>query len=169
MTRVGYGLNLTGHLNTWGKDALKGGVFVGRGLDHYMGDYGGNQGLEIGFGAASGCTANTWCTSVPTSWGIYGSYQHFWTDALRSTLGVGYSHVNNNAVLLGAFNNINVANEDHTSVVANLIWSPVPKVDLGVEYIWYHVDYVANPLGVVGGPGNGGTDNRVVVESIFHF
>ena len=63
----------------------------------------------------------------------------------------------------------NVDNESHLSAVANLIWSPVPKVDLGVEYIWYHVTYLTNAAGVVGGPGNGGTDNRITVESIFHF
>jgi hypothetical protein len=197
-TKLGWGFNFTGHLNTWGKDTLKGGVFFGKGLDHYMGDYGGNQGMEIGTGPACGAApvnggaASVWCGAyIPFSWGLYAAYQHFWTDQLRSTVGVGYSHVNNNVNyqtmapgLSGAlafpfpspicagcssFVSANVDNESHLSAVANLIWSPVPKVDLGIEYVWYRVTYLTNDAGVVGGSGNAGTDNRIVVESIFHF
>lgn len=200
---VGYGLNLTGHINTWGKDTLKGGAFVGKGLDHYMGDYGSNTGIQIGSGAPCGglsaagptthgaVTPITWCPgqAVPTEWGIYAAYQHFWTDSLRSTLGAGYSHVGNNynymnngGVLPGAGQGVvqtGVNQEAHWSVAANLIWSPVPKVDIGVEYIYYHIQFMSaagqptGPGGVApGAPGAGnpnGSDQRVEVESIFHF
>ncbi len=173
ITKLGWTFNFTGHLNTWGKDTLKGGVFFGKGVDHYMGDYGGNQGMQLGYTGAGGgspcSTAYTWCAYIPFSWGIYGAYQHFWTDQLRSTVGIGYSHVNNSFAYQGAFNAANVDNESHLSAVGNLIWSPVPKVDLGLEYIWYRVTYLANNAGVVGGSGNAGEDNRIVVESIFHF
>jgi hypothetical protein len=182
-TKLGWTFNLTGHLNTFGKDALKGGAFFGKGVDHYMGDWGGNQGMQIGMGPTCGGsgvtpTTQTWCPQpyIPFSWGIYAAYQHFWTDQLRSTVGVGYSHVNNNFnyqtslnMIFPAFVGANVDNESHLSAVANLIWSPVPKVDLGVEYVYYHVTYLTNNLGVVGGAGNGGSDNRLEVESIFHF
>jgi hypothetical protein len=172
MTKLGWALNLTGHLNTFGKDTIKGGVFVGQGVDHYMGDYGGNQGLDIGFGTASGCaTATSWCDSIPTSYGFYLSYQHFWTEQLRSTVGGGYSHVDQNNTMLGAFNDVDVANNTHASVLANLIWSPVPKVDVGVEYIWYRVQYPDSPAAAGFGTStsNVGYDNRLEVESIFHF
>ena len=102
-SKLGWAFNLTGHVNTWGKDTLKGGAFFGKGVDHYMGDYGGNQGMDIGMGPTCGGsrvtpTTQTWCPNafIPFSWGIYAAYQHFWTDQLRSTVGVGYSHVNNN-------------------------------------------------------------------------
>ena len=35
----------------------------------------------------------------------------------------------------------NVFQTTHWSIAANLIWSPVPKVDLGVEYIYYHINF----------------------------
>jgi hypothetical protein len=182
-TKTGYGLNLTGHLNTWGKDTLKAGAFWGKGVDHYMGDYGGNQGMEVGAGptCGGGTTAKeTWCGAyIPTSYGLYAAYQHFWTEALRSTFGAGYSHVDTNVNytimpaaigMLGPFYNAaNVDNESHFSAVANLVWSPVPKVDLGLEYLYYHVTYLTNDAGVVGGKGNGGSDSRIEAESIFHF
>ncbi len=168
-TKLGWAFNLTGHINTWGKDTLKGGGFFGKGVDHYMGDYGGNQGLDVGAGAACGNAAG-WCGAViPFSWGVYAAYQHFWTDSLRSTAAVGYSHVNNSIAYAGFFNAENVDNTSHLSAVVNLIWSPVPKVDLGIEYLYYHVTYLANDLGVVGGAGDGGSDSRIEVESIFHF
>lgn len=167
--KVGYGLYLTGHINTWGKDTLKAGFFYGKGLDHYMGDYGSNTGIQIGTGTACGGTATTWCPGayVPTEWGIYGAYQHFWTSALRSTVGGGYSHVDNsysylNSPVVQEF----VANQSHWSIAANLIWSPVPKVDLGVQYIYYHVRYMS--AAITGGSPSG-DDNRIEAESIFHF
>lgn len=184
-TKLGWAFNFTGHVNTWGKDTLKGGVFFGKGVDHYMGDYGGNQGAELGAGPTCGggtAAAETWCGMyIPFSWGLYAAYQHFWTDQLRSTVGFGYSHVDNNANyqimpaaigMLGPnFNLENVDNESHMSAVANLIWSPVPKVDIGIEYVWYRVTYIDSPFQATGAgsTSNAGYDNRVEVESIFHF
>ena len=177
-SKVGWALNLTGHVNTFGKDTLKGGLFFGQGVGDYMGDYGGNQGMQIGSGPACGggtLAAETWCgIHLPYSWGTYLAYQHFWTDQMRSTLGAGYSHVENSSaynegqeVAPGVVVPLNQAlmdNESHFSVVANLVWSPVPKVDLGVEYIYYRVTYLA-PSSAIGTPGgNWGVDNRVEVE-----
>jgi len=169
--KVGYGFNLTGHINTWGKDTLKGGVFAGKGIDHYIGDSG-NAGLQIGTGPQCNGGAVGWCPGayVPFEWGIYAAYQHFWTDSLRSTLGAGYNHVSINrnlfqnsptsGVVLG-----NVFQTTHWSIAANLVWSPVPKVDLGVEYIYYHINFASE------GPGasTAGHDHRIEAESIFHF
>jgi hypothetical protein len=179
MTKLGWGINLTGHINTWGKDTLKGGIFVGQGIDHYLGDYGGNQGLDVAYGNSlttngtplACATATTWCSTIPTSWGLYAAYQHFWTDQLRSTLGGGYSHVGTKLAYTGDFNAQNVDNTSHASVLVNLIWSPVPKVDLGIEYLWYRVTYLESPFQATGAgsTSNAGYDNRVEVESIFHF
>ena len=137
MTKVGYGLNLTGHLNTWGKDTLKGGVFAGKGIDHYMGDYGGNQGLEIGSGAAQWLRRQARGVPMFRPRGASTrAYQHFWTELVAVDPGCWLLAREQQLAIMGAFNTTsNVANESHSSVVANLIWSPVPKVDLGVEYI----------------------------------
>ena len=152
--KVGYGFNLTGHLNTWGKDTLKGGVFVGKGIDHYIGDSAQPRHPDRYRPAMRRRRSHGWCPGayVPVEWGIYAAYQHFWTDALRSTLGAGYNHVSidrnlfvnspTSGVVLG-----NVFQTTHWSIAANLVWSPVPKVDLGVEYIYYHVNFASEGLG----------------------
>lgn len=183
-SKLGWALNLTGHINTWGKDTLKGGAFVGKGIGDYMGDYGGNQGMQIGSGPACGGgteAARTWCgIYLPTSWGVYAAYQHFWTDQLRTTVGMGYSHVGNStaynegqevaAGVVVPLNQVLMDNESHFSAVANLIWSPVPKVDLGVEYIYYRVTYLTDSSAIgAASSGSAGHDNRIEVESIFHF
>jgi hypothetical protein len=169
--KVGYGFNLTGHINTWGKDTLKGGVFAGKGIDHYIGDSG-NAGIQIGTGPQCNGGAPGWCPNAyaPVEWGIYAAYQHFWTDALRSTLGAGYNHVSidrnlfanspTSGVVLG-----NVFQTTHWSIAANLVWSPVPKVDLGVEYIYYHINFASEGVG----NSTAGHDHRIEAESIFHF
>lgn len=169
--KVGYGFNLTGHLNTWGKDTLKGGIFAGKGIDHYIGDSG-NPGIQIGTGPQCSVTGG-WCGAyVPTEWGVYAAYQHFWTDALRSTLGAGYNHVSiNRNLLTNPVVTGNVFQTTHWSIAANLVWSPVPKVDLGVEYIYYHINF---PTGGAAfffptNSSGAGHDNRIEAESIFHF
>jgi hypothetical protein len=67
-----------------------------------------------------------------TSWGGNVGYQHFWTDGLRSTVVYGHSQTKLDSFMVAG------THESSDSVHANLIWSPVPSVDLGVEYIWGH-------------------------------
>jgi hypothetical protein len=59
----------------------------------------------------------------------------------------------------------NVFQTTHWSIAANLVWSPVPKVDLGVEYIYYHINFASEGPGV----STAGHDHRIEAESIFHF
>jgi hypothetical protein len=174
LSRMGWGVNLTGHLNTWGKDAFKWGVFGGQGLGSYMGDYGdtGIYAQVCTFGSPNlrGPTCATpvftGAAYIPSALGGYLSYQHFWTDQLRSTVGVGGSHVfiRNNMI-----NNVFIENEQmdetHWSIVANLIWSPVPKVDLGLQYIYYHV--LRSSAAFAGSAV--AIDNRLEAGALFHF
>jgi hypothetical protein len=150
--KTGWGVNLTGHLNTWGKDKLMGGVFVGQGLGTYLGEYGAQAGMEIGANA----TDTGWLSTLPTEYGGFLGYKHFWTEQLRSTLAGGATHIasetnvfNNGTpgdsgynALASSVINGSVYQNNHWSVVANLIWSPVNNVDLGVQAIYYHVSTV---------------------------
>lgn len=121
--KTGWGLNLTGHLNTFGKDKLMGGIFGGQGLGSYMGDYG-DAGMSIGQltpatlnGAGTAfATQATYEAKMPMEFGFYAAYKHFWTDQLRSTIAGGYSHVQNLAQV--TCGNVAVATCDGETMVA---------------------------------------------------
>jgi len=127
-SKVGWGVNVTGHLNTFGKDTLRGGGMVGEALGHYLSDMGQVAGLET----------NTLVLSqgakAPISYGVNASYTHWWTDQLRSTVMGGYSHINVDTGVITTAAVQNALDKDHIGTTVNLIWSPVPQVDLGIEY-----------------------------------
>jgi hypothetical protein len=167
--KTGWGVNLTGHLNTWGKDKLMGGVYVGQGVDHYIGEFA-TGGLMVGPNA----TDTGWVAAIPTSYGGYLAYKHFWTEQLRSTVAGGAAHVDpefgvfNSATPYNAFNagvvNEDVYQTDHWSISGNIIWSPVNNVDLGAQVIYYHVATAGVP-----GENNQGHDLRVEAGGAIRF
>jgi hypothetical protein len=65
------------------------------------------------------------------SWGAFASYRHFWSEQLRSNFTLGYLSVDNDVDLTGSG-----VTSDAASAHINLIYSPVPKMDFGVEYIF---------------------------------
>jgi len=67
--------------------------------------------------------------ALPRQFGGFAAYRHFWTDTLRSSLVLSMAHESNPANAPG-----NTNRETHSAHV-NLIWSPVPNADVGVEYI----------------------------------
>jgi Porin subfamily len=186
ISRTGWGLNLTGHFNTWGKDKLMGGAFYGEGLGTYMGDYGGQAGIAIGQ-----TPSGNYISSLPTEWGVYAAYKHFWTDQLRTTVAGGYSHIQNESStycggtslafcngfgghIIGVPNNLSaalvngaVAVNTHWSIAANLIWSPVNNVDLGAQIIYYHVE--AEQANFINDMNPNGHDLRVEAGATLRF
>jgi hypothetical protein len=162
---IGGGVYISGHLNTWGKDSLKGGIVWGKGLGSMMGEWGGNDGLVEYANGVGGFNSY-----LGEEWGVHLAYTHFWTDSLRSSATVGYAAVTNNSTAaLTAFGPA-LANiffdKSHFSVEANLMWSPVPKVDLGVEYVYFQRNTYAFAAAGWSGEGH---DNRLSVESVLHF
>lgn len=67
----------------------------------------------------------------PFQWGNFAAYRHFWTDTWRSTLSYSYGEADNNVDIVGT-----AVNKKFQSVHGNIIRSPIPAVNLGVEYIW---------------------------------
>ena len=65
------------------------------------------------------------------STGIFGSYRHFWNDQWRSNLTLGYLSVDNDIELTGMG-----VTKDAASVHVNLIYSPQPKLDFGIEFMY---------------------------------
>jgi len=124
---TGWGLRLGANYNTWGKDNL-------------VGQFGGGQGdgrYQNAFGfipdAILNCS-NNHLTAVG-SWGGMISYQHWWTDTLRTNVNGSFNKQVNNT---GDFSTSTVYDgqaEQWYTVHVNLIWSPVPQMDTGIEYI----------------------------------
>jgi hypothetical protein len=73
------------------------------------------------------------------------NYTHFWTDTLRSNVAASYWHQDNKDAVTGAqgffpgnCSSVAAANNLYSrtyTLHANLIWSPVPQTNFGVEYI----------------------------------
>ncbi|MEE4172859.1 MAG: DcaP family trimeric outer membrane transporter [Xanthomonadales bacterium] len=118
---TGYGLSVAGKFNVGEKDDLRWMVSGGKGLGRYVG-------LNIVTGAALDEDGSLEAIDTLSA---FLAYRHFWTDKLRSSAALGWFSADNPTELTG----LNVTKEAQ-SFHANLIWTPVPQLDLGVEYIF---------------------------------
>jgi len=66
---------------------------------------------------------------LSNEWLAMVAYRHFWRPGLRSTLALSGLRASHPAGTAGG------VNRSAESAHLNLIWSPLPRVDLGVEYI----------------------------------
>jgi hypothetical protein len=80
---------------------------------------------------------------LTTSWSVNAELRHFWTPSIRSSIAYGHnvlktpvqSHVTGGTAIGGSDPGF-FPDGKIDQVSANLIWSPVPKLDLGVEGVW---------------------------------
>lgn len=117
----GWGLGVSGKINTVGKDAFMFQGVYGDGVGHYL--------LDV---ALSG-NGNTYVGNELDSqeaWGGYAGYQHFWSDTWRSNILAGYTAIDNDVSRTGT-----AVNKEIMSGHVNLIWSPVTAYRVGVEYM----------------------------------
>jgi len=120
----GGAITFGGKIPTFGKDDLRFQFNYGNALGRYM---------TTKFKDAE---YNTTTNEVETfdQWGGFLAYRHYWIDNLRSNLIYSYGAADNDLAVLGT-TAYNAANKEFQSIHANLIWSPVPQVDLGIEYL----------------------------------
>src|SRR5712672_4807404 len=156
----GYGGAISGNFFTWGKDNLTWSAGAGDGLGDQISN---NVGVATNFGGAlTGQAVNatdsrsTFSTNRALydasvlaktifSWGAKAGYQHWWTPTLRSTIDFSINHSDVPA-FIGAAGRAAV-NKELSLAHANLIWSPVAFVDVGVEGAWGHRVVVSNLKG----------------------
>jgi hypothetical protein len=159
-TLVGYGGSLSGNFFTWGKDNLTWGVAAGDGLGDGVAN---NVGVATNFGGAlagQGFNATDSRSFFTTNRALYDAsvlartivsfsgrvgYQHWWTPELRSTVDFSMNHNDIPAFIQASGRAAN--NKELSLAHANLIWSPVAFVDLGVEGAWGHRVVVSNLKG----------------------
>ncbi|MDH4040099.1 MAG: DcaP family trimeric outer membrane transporter, partial [Gammaproteobacteria bacterium] len=77
---VGWGINTSSALNTWGKDQLKLQVAYGEGIGNYMND----GGIDIAPDSTDITKANA--ETVPL-WGLSAYYDHYWSDKWSTSVG----------------------------------------------------------------------------------
>ncbi|HYM31705.1 MAG TPA: DcaP family trimeric outer membrane transporter, partial [Candidatus Cybelea sp.] len=140
---LGWGAGISGDYHVFGKDDILGEINGGYGIGRYITNTGNTQADSIQSSAGNTLTA------VP-AWAANLGYQHWWTDNLRSTLegSVIFQNWQNSAFAITGANAATIAamnsnvgqfgslTHRELSTHVNLIWSPVPAIDLGYEFIW---------------------------------
>jgi hypothetical protein len=160
---IGYGGSISGNFFTWGKDNLTWGFAAGEGIGQMISSMG-TGAVATNFGGAlvgqafnatdsrSFFTTNRQLydaavSGTPiTTFGARIGYQHWWTPELRSTIDFSMEHADVSTFYIGVANR-NTANKELNLAHANLIWSPVAFVDLGIEGAWGHRVTVGNQKG----------------------
>jgi hypothetical protein len=141
--KLGYGVNLSGSIKTWGKDKILAQVAYGEGISGYIND------CCVDLAPSSSLQAET----VPLlGWLLY--YDHYWSDRWSSSIGYSETHQDNTGGQLGnAFNTGRYAS-------VNLLWTPVKNVLTGVELLWGERENK---------DGNNGSDTRVQFSAKYDF
>ncbi len=123
----GWGLSVSGHINVpvWGdRDEFMYQLNYGDGIGRYINDLDSVGGQDAVFDPATGEL------KALTAFGGYLAYQHWWSEKLRSTLVAGFTDVDNFGF------QPDDAYRQTRRVTANLLYSPIPRVDIGAEMLW---------------------------------
>ena len=123
----GYGINLSGRLPVrfWSeRDQLLFQHNSGKGLGRYISDLG-------SFGGQDGVYHSTAQTLRPLAvFSGYVGYEHWWSERLRSSASFGIVDVNN----------LDIQTDDALHLTRrytiNVMWSPIPRLDLVTEFLW---------------------------------
>lgn len=119
---VGWGTTLSGRIYTVGKDNIQFQGTYGEGVGRYI------QGL-IGTGSDAAPNSSGGFDAIPAG-AIFASYQHWWTDTLRSTIGGEYGIVN------PTVGQPVTAIKNFQGAAINLVWNIVPRVTVGTQFAW---------------------------------
>jgi hypothetical protein len=117
--KTGWGINVNGWLNTFGKDRIVGHVVYGEGIASYMND----GGVDL----APGATLQA--QTVPSlGWFVY--YDRYWSEKWSSSIGLSAHRQYNTD---GQFGN---AFKQGSYASTNLLWYPAKNVMGGAELLW---------------------------------
>jgi hypothetical protein len=131
----------------WSKDDITFQATAGNGIGRYINESD-NAGLVSNFLASptSAAAAANIIVKPVTAFGTSGGYQHWWLPNLRSNITFGYVYYDYPSQLLGPLQAFS-RNKTLTTAHINLIWSPVPWIDTGIEYLWTQRTVLANIRG----------------------
>ena len=125
---TGWGLHVSSNLKPTKNDVVRLSIVHGEGIENYMNDAPADVGVEV-----SGGGATVEGVAIPVT-GVVAFLDHTWNAKYTSS--IGYSQVN--------IENTNGQAPDAFHLgqyfLANLLYSPVPDVMMGVEGGWIHRD-----------------------------
>ena len=136
---LGWGINTSAGLNTWGQDKLKLQVVYGEGIGNYMND----GGIDI---APDSADINNAGAEAIELLGVSAYYDHYWSD--RWSTSVGWSMID----LDTTDGQLSTEFEKGQIAQINLLHYPADNVLLGSEFIWGEREDVN---------GNTGSDYRI--------
>jgi len=128
---TGLGISLSGkHL--FGQDDLR-----------WMATWGSGTGRYLGLNTSTGAVidGNDQLQAID-QWGAFVSFRHFWNDRWRSNFTYGYLNNENDATLTGS-----AVTRDVYSIHVNLLYSPVPKLTIGGEFLFAERTLESNESG----------------------
>ena len=150
-----WALALSGHLNTWGKDTLRGGFEY----------FNGAMDLQSWVGQGSfveNVTAGT--VKLTKAWAGYANYEHFFTNKWRANESFGYTRASGNPFSVACTGGTACPQAALTKVFftnnLNVIYAPVPQADFILE--WQHAYRQMMS-------GASGTANQIDAQFKFYF
>lgn len=128
-TVIGWGVNVSAGVKTFGRDNIVFGAAAGQGISRYIQDTSG-LGIDAEVSTAGGSSHLKATPDV----GVDAAYQHYWKKTLRSSLVYSYAAVNNPPV--SAFVPATTYNHSDYGAV-NLIWNPFgSSLNVGAEVLY---------------------------------
>ena len=118
---LGYGLSLAGKIALGDQDDLRFMGTIGEGLGRYIG-------LNIVNDAALDADGNL---DPILTYSGFAAYRHIWSDKLRSSVAGSYFKADNPVVLTTGS-----VTDESWNLLANIIYSPVRPIDIGLEYMY---------------------------------
>ncbi|HET7085565.1 MAG TPA: DcaP family trimeric outer membrane transporter [Rhizomicrobium sp.] len=150
-SRLGWGINASGHANIFDEDKLIGSVVYGEGIASYMND--GGTDLAPKLLTPTGAPAYIRPAAVPIL-GVMAYLEHHWNDHWTTTGGYSMVQVDNtNLQTASAYRR-----GEYASI--NLLYTPLKSVLIGAEFLWgKRKDF--------GGPS--GNDPRIQLSAKYDF
>ena len=127
----GWGVTFSGNITTYGNDNFIWGLEYGDALASYMQDTAG-----LGLDAAPTSATNSNLKAIP-AFGAWAAYQHWWAKSLRSTATYGLVRLDSDFDLWPQTAHQGTYKQTQYASM-NLIWSPWPPFDVGLEYMFGH-------------------------------
>ena len=107
-------------------------VFANKDDFRWMASWGDGIGRYIGLNASNGAVIDeSGDLKTIEQFGVFGSYRHLWSERWRSNLTAGYLSIDNDTDLTGTG-----VTKDAMSYHVNIIYSPQPKLDFGLEFMY---------------------------------
>jgi len=155
----GWGVAFSGSVDTWGQDNFIWGLEYGDALGAYIQDTSG-----LGLDAAPVSATNSTLRAI-SAFGAWGAYQHWWSESLRSSATYGLVRLNSDFDVLPSPAGTGTYKQTQYASM-NLVWSPWPPFDVGLEYLYGHRT-VTNATAVDG--STTGHDHRLQLTMRWNF